>query len=89
MLLSINWDQLGQPRFDRVVESLVKRRYRGDDVRAVNGRGGDGGLDIEILPSSCRAPNWACCPQRGRDLLLADPFGRTCAAELFKVNTSQ
>jgi hypothetical protein len=23
--------------------------------------------------------------RRGRDLLLADPFGRTCAAELFRV----
>ena len=27
--------------------------------------------------------------RRGRDLLLADPFGRTCAAELFRANTSQ
>jgi hypothetical protein len=54
MPLSINWDQLGQPRFDRVVESLVKRRYRADEVRAVNGRGGDGGLDIEILTADGR-----------------------------------
>jgi hypothetical protein len=32
----------------------VKRRYRADEVRAVNGRGGDGGLDIEILTADGR-----------------------------------
>jgi hypothetical protein len=45
--VSIDWDGLGQQRFDRVVEALVSRRF-GDSVRAVNGRGGDDGIDIEI-----------------------------------------
>ena len=45
--MSIDWDGLGQQRFDRVVEALVSRRF-GDSVRAVNGRGGDDGIDIEI-----------------------------------------
>ncbi|MEV6279119.1 hypothetical protein [Nocardia sp. NPDC051832] len=47
--MSINWDQIGQEWFDRIVEVLIKRRYReADSVIAVNGRGGDGGIDIEV-----------------------------------------
>ncbi|PPJ02290.1 hypothetical protein [Nocardia cyriacigeorgica] len=46
----INWEQIGQLDFDRVVESLIGRRYRNADrVTAVNGRGGDGGVDIEVV----------------------------------------
>ncbi|WP_304116024.1 hypothetical protein [Mycolicibacterium bacteremicum] len=43
----LDWDTLGQPLFDRVVEALVRDRL-GDSVRAVNGAGGDEGIDIEI-----------------------------------------
>lgn len=43
----INWDQVGQQRFDRVVEAIVQRRFAGQ-VRAINGRGGDNGIDIRI-----------------------------------------
>ncbi|WP_078312384.1 MULTISPECIES: hypothetical protein [unclassified Mycobacterium] len=43
----IDWDQLGQPAFDRYVEALIRYRF-GDKVRAVNGRGGDEGIDIEV-----------------------------------------
>lgn len=46
--LSIEWDSLKQHEFDRVVEVLVLRRF-GDGVRAVDGRGGDDGIDIEIM----------------------------------------
>ncbi|WP_157224340.1 hypothetical protein [Nocardia paucivorans] len=47
--MSINWDQLGQQRFDRIVEVLITRRYRdADSVIPVNGRGGDGGIDLEV-----------------------------------------
>ena len=46
--MSMDWDRLGQQRFDRIVEVLVYRRFKGK-VRAVNGRGGDGGIDIEII----------------------------------------
>lgn len=45
--MTIEWTRLDQPTFDRIVEALVRHRF-GDRVRAVNGRGGDGGIDIEI-----------------------------------------
>jgi hypothetical protein len=51
--VSIDWERLGQPRFDRVVEVLAYRRFEGS-VRAVNGRGGDGGIDIEIVEDDGR-----------------------------------
>lgn len=47
--MSIDWDQLGQQRFDRIVEVLITRRYHNaDSVIPVNGRGGDGGIDLEV-----------------------------------------
>ncbi|MCC3318366.1 hypothetical protein [Nocardia africana] len=47
--MSVDWDRIGQSWFDRIVEVLIKRRYRdADSVIAVNGRGGDGGIDIEV-----------------------------------------
>lgn len=45
--VSIDWDRLGQLTFDRTVEMLVRHRF-GERVRAVNGRGGDAGIDIEV-----------------------------------------
>jgi Restriction endonuclease len=45
--MSVDWARLDQPTFDRIVEALMRHRF-GDKVRAVNGRGGDGGIDIEI-----------------------------------------
>ncbi|MFF3566108.1 hypothetical protein ACFYXS_39400 [Streptomyces sp. NPDC002574] len=48
--MAIEWDHIGQPLFDRVVEALVHRLYdQTARVRAVNGRGGDGGIDIEVV----------------------------------------
>ncbi|MFF7680962.1 hypothetical protein [Actinacidiphila glaucinigra] len=48
--MAIEWDRIGQPVFDRVVEALVHRLYdQTARVRAVNGRGGDGGIDIEVV----------------------------------------
>jgi len=48
--MSIQWDQLGgQKVFDRIVEVLVLRRFGDAAVRAVDGRGGDDGIDIEIV----------------------------------------
>lgn len=46
-LVMLEWATLGQSTFDRVVEALVRHRL-GDSVRAVNGVGGDEGIDIEI-----------------------------------------
>ncbi|MEU3431749.1 hypothetical protein [Streptomyces gardneri] len=48
--MAVEWDRVGQPRFDRIVEALVHRLY--DDtavVQAVNGRGGDRGIDIRAV----------------------------------------
>lgn len=45
--MSVDWSTLDQPKFDRIVEALVRHRF-GENVRAVNGRGGDGGIDIAI-----------------------------------------
>ncbi|MFE2560247.1 hypothetical protein ACFXGT_30355 [Streptomyces sp. NPDC059352] len=48
--MAIGWDRVGQPEFDRIVEALVHRLY--DDtaeVQAVNGRGGDHGIDIRVV----------------------------------------
>ncbi len=48
--MAVEWDRVGQPRFDRIVEALVHRLY--DDtavVQAVNGRGGDRGIDIRVV----------------------------------------
>ncbi|MDM3974745.1 hypothetical protein QRB36_11255 [Mycobacterium marseillense] len=43
----LDWAALGQPTFDRVVEAMARHRL-GESVRAVNGLGGDEGIDIEI-----------------------------------------
>ncbi|MFB7340435.1 hypothetical protein ACFCZ6_10280 [Streptomyces hydrogenans] len=48
--MAFEWDRVGQPHFDRVVEALVHRLYSETaEVRAVNGRGGDGGRDIDVV----------------------------------------
>lgn len=48
--MAFEWDRIGQPHFDRVVEALVHRLYNETaEVRAVNGRGGDGGRDIDVM----------------------------------------
>lgn len=50
--MAIEWDRIGQPRFDRIVEAVVHRLYAEDeDVEVVNGRGGDGGIDIKVTRS--------------------------------------
>ncbi|WP_133754025.1 hypothetical protein ACF3NT_05640 [Naumannella halotolerans] len=47
---SIDWDSMGQPEFDRIVEALIHRIEPADaTVRAYEGRGGDGGKDVEVL----------------------------------------
>lgn len=45
----IQWTRLEQPWFDRIVEALLLRKFRGiADVEAVDGRGGDGGIDVSV-----------------------------------------
>lgn len=47
---SIDWDRLSQPEFDRRVEAFYKHANADleGDAYAVDGRGGDGGVDIHI-----------------------------------------
>jgi hypothetical protein len=51
--MTVEWANLDQPKFDRIVEALVRHRF-GEKVRAVNGRGGDDGIDIEITFDDAR-----------------------------------
>jgi hypothetical protein len=47
--VAIEWERIGQLAFDRVVEALVHRLYDATaEVVPVNGRGGDGGIDIKV-----------------------------------------
>ena len=49
-MAAIEWDRLTQPQFDRIVEALMLKENADlhDDAFAVNGRGGDRGIDISI-----------------------------------------
>ncbi len=45
----VDWDTIGQPEFDRLIEALVPYQHPdGSDVQAINGRGGDGGRDVVV-----------------------------------------
>ncbi|MGW5136218.1 hypothetical protein [Streptomyces sp. NPDC004135] len=51
--MAVEWDRVGQPGFDRIVEALVHRVYDATArVEAVNGRGGDDGVDIKVTHGS-------------------------------------
>ncbi|WP_455711183.1 hypothetical protein [Streptomyces nigra] len=51
--MAVEWDRVGQPGFDRIVEALVHRVYDATArVEAVNGRGGDDGIDIKVTHGS-------------------------------------
>ncbi|MFF7146257.1 hypothetical protein ACFZB5_34645 [Streptomyces nodosus] len=51
--MAVEWDRVGQPGFDRIVEALVHRVYDASArVEAVNGRGGDDGIDIKVTHGS-------------------------------------
>jgi hypothetical protein len=45
----IQWTRLNQPWFDRIVETLLLRKFRGvAAVDIVDGRGGDEGIDVAV-----------------------------------------
>lgn len=47
--IAVKWETVGRERFERLVETLVRRLYpRPAVVHAVDGRGGDGGRDITV-----------------------------------------
>ncbi|MFE3830220.1 hypothetical protein [Streptomyces sp. NPDC059092] len=51
--MAVEWDRVGQPGFDRIVEAVVHRVYDATArVEAVNGRGGDDGIDIKVTHDS-------------------------------------
>lgn len=51
--MAVEWDRVGQPAFDRIVEALVHRVYEASArVEAVTGRGGDDGIDIKVTHGS-------------------------------------
>lgn len=46
----VPWDTLGQERFDELVEALVPYQHpEGSRVDAIDGRGGDGGVDVAVI----------------------------------------
>jgi hypothetical protein len=57
--MAIEWERIGQPQFDRIIEALVHRLYEAtaEVVHPVNGRGGDGGIDIRWSPPG----TWCGC----------------------------
>jgi hypothetical protein len=47
--MAIDWDHIGRSKFDKIVEALLDRLYQdADEVRAFDGRGGDGGRDVIV-----------------------------------------
>ncbi|BFO23222.1 hypothetical protein SHKM778_96100 (plasmid) [Streptomyces sp. KM77-8] len=51
--MAVEWERIGQPAFDRIVEAVVHRVYdAASRVEAVNGRGGDDGIDIKVSHAS-------------------------------------
>lgn len=47
---SIDWPSLGREKFERIVEVMLRRRWEnaGATVICPDGRGGDGGIDVEV-----------------------------------------
>ncbi|GAA0534148.1 hypothetical protein [Streptomyces mordarskii] len=51
--MAVEWERVGEPGFSRIVEALVHRMYAASaTVEAVNGRGGDAGVDIKATSGS-------------------------------------
>jgi hypothetical protein len=47
----IDWEHISRDDFERLVEALIVRKYQADEdltAHAVDGRGGDGGVDIDV-----------------------------------------
>lgn len=55
----INWSQIEKPDFERVVETLLHRKHQGSgfEVRVLDGRGGDGGIDVGVWDESRKRYN--------------------------------
>ncbi|MDN3460882.1 hypothetical protein [Rhodococcus sp. APC 3903] len=47
--MSVDWDKVGSDAFERIVDALLSRKWRDiAEVTCPDGRGGDGGIDIEV-----------------------------------------
>lgn len=46
--MAIEWNHIGQPAFDRHVEALLYRLFDSKTI-TVDGRGGDGGIDVSVI----------------------------------------
>lgn len=47
--MSVDWGKIGDQKYERIVDSLVSQKWHGiADLTYPNGRGGDGGIDIEV-----------------------------------------
>ena len=48
----LNWQTLGEEKFNRAAEMLIMRTVEAENpglvVTAVDGRGGDGGIDLDV-----------------------------------------
>lgn len=70
----VPWDTIGQPRFDELVEALVPYQHpRGSRVDAIDGRGGDGGVDVAVLEPD---------PATGKVVRYRDEHGRLIVYQL-------
>ncbi|MFD7008121.1 hypothetical protein [Rhodococcus jostii] len=46
---AVDWDRIGIDKFERIVDTLMARKWQGiAEVICPDGRGGDGGIDIEV-----------------------------------------
>ncbi|OQM77854.1 hypothetical protein [Rhodococcus sp. 66b] len=51
----MDWDKIGKDDFERIVETLLTRKWQGiATVTCPDGRGGDGGIDVEVRQSDRR-----------------------------------
>lgn len=84
----IQWDRLEQPWFDRIVETLLLRKFRNiAKVEVFDGRGGDGGIDASVTyPDGRRAiyqlkhyPEGMSGGHRGRRAEVKKSFQRAVA----------
>lgn len=70
----VPWERIGQERFDELVEALVPYQHPlGSRVDAVDGRGGDDGVDV-----AAREPH----PETGKVVLYRDEHGRLVVYQL-------
>lgn len=46
---AVNWATLKREDFDRLIEALIHREHPDGEVHVIDGRGGDGGSDVDVI----------------------------------------